>query len=63
MVIDEHIFEFPPEKAVKNEYYLPEVVERYAAKYPIAVVEQELWIPVASPEDIIKAEVLLGCKK
>jgi bifunctional UDP-N-acetylglucosamine pyrophosphorylase/glucosamine-1-phosphate N-acetyltransferase len=61
MVIDEHIFEFPPEKAVKNEFYLPEVIERYAAKYPIAVVEQDLWIPVATPEDVKKAEVQLGC--
>jgi bifunctional UDP-N-acetylglucosamine pyrophosphorylase/glucosamine-1-phosphate N-acetyltransferase len=61
MVVDDHIFEFPPEKAVKDEYYLPEVIERYAAKYPIAVVEQDLWIPVATPEDIVKAEKLLGC--
>jgi bifunctional UDP-N-acetylglucosamine pyrophosphorylase/glucosamine-1-phosphate N-acetyltransferase len=63
MVIDEHIFEFPPEKAVKNEYYLPEVIERYAAKYPIAVVEQELWVPVATVDDIGKAETILGCNK
>jgi UDP-N-acetylglucosamine diphosphorylase / glucose-1-phosphate thymidylyltransferase / UDP-N-acetylgalactosamine diphosphorylase / glucosamine-1-phosphate N-acetyltransferase / galactosamine-1-phosphate N-acetyltransferase len=61
MVIDEHIFEFEPTTAVKNEFYLPEVIERYAAKYPIAVVEQSLWIPVASPEDIVKAEGILGC--
>jgi glucose-1-phosphate thymidylyltransferase len=61
MVIDEHIFEFVPEKAVKNEYYLPEVIERYAAKYPIAVVEQNLWIPVATPDDVKKAEGQLGC--
>jgi bifunctional UDP-N-acetylglucosamine pyrophosphorylase/glucosamine-1-phosphate N-acetyltransferase len=61
MVIDEHIFEFPPEKPVKNEYYLPEVIERYAAKYPIAVVEQDVWIPVATPDDVKKAEGILGC--
>ncbi len=63
MVIDEHIFEFPPEKTVKDEYYLPEVIERYAAKYPIAVVEQDLWIPVASPDDVKKAEAQLGCSQ
>lgn len=63
MVLDEHIFEFPPEKTVKDEYYLPEVIERYAAKYPIAVVEQNLWIPVATPEDIAKAETRLQCGK
>jgi NDP-sugar pyrophosphorylase family protein len=63
MVIDEHIFKFPPEKAVKNEFYLPEVIERYAAQYPIAVVEQNLWIPVATVDDIKKAETILGCNK
>lgn len=63
MVVDEHIFEFPPMKAVQGEYYLPEVIERYAAKYPVAVVEQDIWIPIATPKDIEKAEMLLGCAK
>lgn len=61
MVLDDHIFEFEPQTPVKDEFYLTEVIERYAAKYPIAIVEQSLWIPVATPEDIIKAETLLGC--
>jgi len=63
MVLDGHIFEFEPQTPVKNEFYLTEVIERYAAKYPVAVVEQDLWIPVATPEDITKAEALLGCNK
>ena len=63
MVLDKHIFEFEPETQVKDEYYLTEVIERYAAKYPIAVVEQEMWIPIGYPEDIVKAETLLDCKK
>jgi len=56
MVLDEHIFEFEPQTPVKGEYYLTEVIERYAQKYPIAVVEQNLWIPIGYPEDIEKAE-------
>lgn len=62
MVLDEHVFEFEPQNPVKGEFYLTEVIERYARAYPIAVVEQSLWIPVATPEDVAKAEVLLGCK-
>ncbi len=59
MVLDQHIFEFEPEMTVKGEYYLTEVIERYAQKYPIAIVEQQLWIPIGYPEDIIRAETRL----
>jgi len=62
MVLDDHIFEFEPQTQVKGEYYLTEVIERYAQKYPIAVVEEHLWIPIAYPEDIIRAETILGSK-
>ncbi len=56
MVLDDHIFEFEPQTPVKGEYYLTEVIERYAQKYPIAVVEQNTWIPIGYPEDIKTAE-------
>lgn len=62
MVLDAHIFEFEPQTPVKGEYYLTEVIERYAQKYPIAIVEEQLWIPIGYPEDIIRAETLLGKK-
>lgn len=62
MVLDDHIFEFEPETTVKGEYYLTEVIERYAQKYPIAVVEQNLWIPVGYPEDITRAETILSMR-
>lgn len=61
MVLDEHIFEFPPETPLNGEFYLTEVIQRYSVKYPIAVVEQSLWIPVGYPEDIEKAEKILNC--
>ncbi len=63
MVLDDHIFEFEPETPVKGEYYLTEVIERYAKKYPIAVVEQQRWIPIGYPEDITRAETLLSVYK
>ncbi len=59
MVLDSHIFEFEPQTPVKGEYYLTEVIERYAEKYPIAVVEERIWIPVAQMNDITRAELKL----
>ena len=60
MVLDEHIFKFEPQTPVKEEYYLTEVIERYAQEYPIAVVEQSKWIPIATPEDVEKANALFN---
>ena len=55
MVLDHHIFEFEPETPVKEEFYLTEVIERYAQKYPIAIVEQNRWIPIATVADVENA--------
>ncbi len=63
MVLDDHIFEFEPQTPVNGEYYLTEVIERYAKKYPIAIVEQELWIPIGYPDDITRAETILSMHK
>lgn len=64
MILDSHIFEFEPLTPTKGEFYLTEVIERYAKKYPIALVEQQSWIPIGYPEDIEKAEkILSGLKK
>ena len=52
-----------PQVQVKGEYYLTEVLERYAREYPVAVVEEQIWIPIGYPEDITKAETLLSVYK
>jgi dTDP-glucose pyrophosphorylase len=62
MVLDQHIFEFEPTVATKGEFYLTDVIARYAEKYPIAVVEQHLWIPIGYPEDIQTAEKILAAR-
>ena len=62
MVLDDNIFKFEPQTPVKGEYYLTEVIERYAKEYPIAVVEEHLWIPIGYPEDITRAETILSMK-
>ena len=62
MVLDEHIFEFEPQSPLNGEYYLTEVIERYAQQYPIAVVEQSTWIPIANPADVERANAILAAK-
>ena len=60
MVLDDNIFTYDPYAVeTKGEYYLTDVIEKYAKDYPIAVVEQNVWIPVGYPEDIDKANELL----
>jgi NDP-sugar pyrophosphorylase family protein len=59
MVLDTNIFNFSISKEKNGEFYLTDVIEEYAKSYPMAVVEQRLWIPIGYPEDIQKAELLL----
>ena len=56
MVLDQYIFDFPPEAPINNEYFMPEIIMRYKDKYPIAVVEEQLWLAIGYPEDIARAE-------
>lgn len=63
MVLDDHIFEFEPQNPVNGEFYLTESLERYARQYPVAVVEEDVWIPIGYPEDITRAETLLSLQK
>ncbi len=59
MVLDEKIFEFAPEAPINNEYFMPEIIMRYKTQYPIAVVEENLWLAIGYPEDIARAEAKL----
>ena len=61
MVLDDRIFLFEPERPINGEYFLTEVIERYAQEFPIAVVEEQGWVPIGYPEDIVAAEKKL-CK-
>ncbi len=63
MVLDTHIFEFEPTVETNGEYYLTDVIAEYSQKYPVAVVEESLWIPIGYPEDIAKAEAVLAASK
>jgi len=60
MVLDEHIFDFELKVEKNGEFYLTDVLAEYSKQYPIAVVEQHLWLPIGYPEDIEKAEKVLN---
>ena len=51
-VLDENIFNFPPKAMVNDEFYHTDMIREYAKQYPIAAIEQEIWIPVGYPEDV-----------
>lgn len=59
-VLDEHIFDYEVTVETNGEFYHTDVIKEYAKDYPIAVVEQSLWIPIGYPEDIERAERLLA---
>ena len=60
MVLDDNLFKYELTKETNGEYYLTDIIAEYAKDYPIAVVEQQLWIPIGYPEDIEKAEKILA---
>ena len=60
MVLDKNIFDYEVKIEKDGEFYLTDVIAEYAEKYPMAVVEQNIWIPVGYPEDVEKAEKLLA---
>jgi UDP-N-acetylglucosamine diphosphorylase / glucose-1-phosphate thymidylyltransferase / UDP-N-acetylgalactosamine diphosphorylase / glucosamine-1-phosphate N-acetyltransferase / galactosamine-1-phosphate N-acetyltransferase len=62
MVLDEHIFKYELKKEINGEFYLTDVIAEYAKEYPIAVVEQSMWIPIGYPEDVERAEKLLSVR-
>lgn len=59
MVLDLNIFNYPPEAPVNDEYFMAEIIMRYKEHYPIAVVEENLWLAIGYPEDIERAESML----
>ncbi len=59
MVLDKNIFDYKPEAPINDEYFMPEVIMRYKEAYPIAVVEEDLWIAIGYPEDVEYAEKVI----
>ena len=61
-VLDENIFNYKLKLGAQGEFYHTDVIKEYAKDYPIAVVEQNLWIPIGYPEDVENANKLLEAR-
>lgn len=59
LVLHERIFDFYGETPEGREFYLTEVVDRYAKAHPVNVETVSFWCPVNRPEDIPRAEAAL----
>mgnify|MGYP001597141847 CR=1 FL=1 len=55
--LDERIFQYKPHQHANGEYYLTDCIAQLAKKYSIIAVPASFWAPIASPEDITKAEI------
>lgn len=60
MVLDTNIFKYDVTAEKNGEFFLTDVIEKYAKDYSMAVVKQNLWIPVGYPEDVELAEAVLN---
>lgn len=58
-MLDTHIFDYEAPVHANGERYTTDLFTKYAKEYPLAVIVQDLWIPVGYPEDIEKAEAIL----
>lgn len=63
MVLNKKIFLYPPQPHENGEFYLSVAVHNMAKEHNIKAVAGNFWFPVATPEDILKAEEILREKK
>ena len=54
------IFEYDTTHTKNGEYYLTDMIEKYLRHHPMQAIESELWIPIAYPHDIARAEEILS---
>ena len=60
MVLDERIFNYQPDPHPNGEFYLTTMVSKLAREHKVNTVVAKTWIPVATPEDLQKAEDMLS---
>lgn len=58
-VLDDRIFQYEPRQHANGEYYLTDSIAQLAKNSQIIAIPASFWVPIASPEDIAKAESLL----
>jgi dTDP-glucose pyrophosphorylase len=59
MVLDTRIFDYDVARHESGEYFMTYPLNLMAKEHPIAIITQDLWIPVGYPEDIPGAEARL----
>ncbi len=62
-VLTKAIFSYYDKIQMRDDSYLVELLEMYAVDYPVAVIEQDLWLPIGYPEHIAAAETILCPQK
>lgn len=59
-VLDQRVFNYPlPVHEASGEYFLTPQVAAFMKEHPFAVVRSDFWIPIATPEDLARAEEIL----
>lgn len=58
-LLDTDIFKYPQELAPTGEYYLSTAIASLAKNRRIKAVVADFWFPIASPEDVQRAEEIL----
>ena len=56
------IFDYKPPLSELGEYLLTDSITDYAQDYTVEIVEQQLWIPIGYPEDVVNASKLLTAR-
>jgi len=58
-VLTPEIFQYKATQSKGGECYLTDMIRQYIQTFPLHVVESDLWIPIAYPEDVKRAEEIL----
>jgi len=60
MLLDGRIFDYKPSLHSNGEYYLTTMISQLIEDHDLYGVKVPLWIPIGYPEDLKKAEAVLG---
>jgi bifunctional UDP-N-acetylglucosamine pyrophosphorylase/glucosamine-1-phosphate N-acetyltransferase len=59
-LLDKKFFDYELVKINKKEYGLPQTLVKVAKDYPVKILKSRAWQPIGNPEELKKAEEVLG---
>jgi bifunctional UDP-N-acetylglucosamine pyrophosphorylase/glucosamine-1-phosphate N-acetyltransferase len=62
-VLNKKVFLYPPKQNKNGEFYLSEAISNMAKENPVKAIIGTFWFPIATPEDVKRAEELLYKQK